>query len=71
MGNDPTRENQERLTLARGIRTDHQNTNGKVFSKVLPFERNGGLFGTVPELLFEKKLLIPVIQQLILTRSKG
>jgi len=54
-----------------GIRTDHQNTNGKVFSKVLPFERNGGLFGTVPELLFEKKLLIPVIQQLILTRSKG
>jgi hypothetical protein len=32
----------------RRIRTDYQNTNGKVFSKVPPFERNGGPWGTVP-----------------------
>ena len=32
-----------------------QNTNGKVFSKVLPFVPSGGPFVTVPELLFEKK----------------
>jgi hypothetical protein len=25
-----------------GLESNHQNTNGKVFSKVLPFERNGG-----------------------------
>jgi hypothetical protein len=42
-----------------------QNTNGKVFSKVLPFVHDGGPFGTVPELLFEKKQLIPPVQQLL------
>jgi hypothetical protein len=42
-----------------------QNTNGKVFSKVLPFVHDGGPFGIVPELLFEKKELIPLVQQLL------
>jgi hypothetical protein len=42
-----------------------QNANGKVFSKVLPFVHDGGPFGTVPELLFEKKQLIPPVQQLL------
>ena len=42
-----------------------QNTNGKVFSKVLPFVHDGGPFGTVPELLFEKKGLIPDLQRLL------
>jgi hypothetical protein len=31
------------LNPAEGIQTGYQNTSGKVFSKVLPFERNGGL----------------------------
>ena len=31
---------------------------------VLPIEHVGGPFGTVPELLFEKKGLIPAIRQL-------
>ena len=44
-----------------------QNTNGKVFSKVLPFVHDGGPFGTVPELLFEKKGLIPAVQQLLVS----
>jgi hypothetical protein len=43
-----------------------QNTNGKVFSKVLPFVHDGGPFGTVPELLFEKKGLIPHLQQMLI-----
>jgi hypothetical protein len=30
-------------------------------------ESGGGPFGTVPELLFEKKLLIPLLQQLFLS----
>jgi hypothetical protein len=47
----------------------HQNTNGKIFSKVLPFVHDGGPFGTVPELLFEKKQLIPALQQLIVTNQ--
>jgi len=42
-----------------------QNTNGKVFSKVLPFVHDGGPFGTVPELLFEKKGLIPALHQML------
>jgi hypothetical protein len=47
-----------------------QNTNGKVFSKVLPFVHDGGPFGTVPELLFEKKGLIPaLLQMLVADRS--
>ena len=33
--------------------------------EVLSIEPNGGLFGTVPELLFENKRLIPSIQQLL------
>jgi hypothetical protein len=43
-----------------------QNTNGKVFAKVLPFVHDGGPFGTVPELLFEKKGLIPHLQQMLI-----
>jgi len=31
---------------AKGIRTGYQNTSGKLFSKVLPFERNGGRYRT-------------------------
>jgi hypothetical protein len=31
---------------AKGIRTNYQNTSGNVFSKVLPFERNGGQYWT-------------------------
>ena len=38
----------------------------KAFPKVLPFVQNGGPYGTVPELLFEKKELIPIIQQLLI-----
>ena len=50
---------------AERIRTStYQKTSGKVFSKVLPFERNGGPFWTGPELLFESKKLIPTLQQL-------
>lgn len=37
---------------------------------VLPFVRNGGLRGTLPELLFEKKHLIPAIQQLLVCRGQ-
>jgi hypothetical protein len=38
----------------------------KTFSKrVLPFEHDGGPFGTVPELLFEKKKFIPELQRLL------
>ncbi len=44
----------------------HQNLKGEAFSKVLPFERNGGTGVTVPELLFEKKRLIPALQQLLI-----
>jgi hypothetical protein len=42
-----------------------QKTRAKVFSKVLPFVHDGGPWGTVPELLFEKKGLIPALQQLL------
>jgi len=31
---------------------------------------NGGPWGTVPELLFEKKGLIPALQQLIISQPK-
>jgi hypothetical protein len=34
----------------RGLEPSHQNTSGKVFSKVLPFERNGGAGGQKEEL---------------------
>jgi hypothetical protein len=33
---------------------------------VLPIDTFGGPFGTVPELLFEKKGLIPALQQLLI-----
>ena len=33
--------------------------------RVLPIDTFGGLWGTVPELLFEKKGLIPALQQLL------
>ena len=33
--------------------------------EVLPIDTPGGLYGTVPELLFEKKQLIPALQQLL------
>jgi hypothetical protein len=36
---------------------------------VLPIEPYGGPFGTVPELLFEKKGLIPAIQQLLIEEN--
>jgi hypothetical protein len=42
-----------------------QKTRAKVFEKVLPFVHDGGPWGTVPELLFEKKGLIPALQQLL------
>jgi len=32
-----------------------------------PSRRGGGPWGTVPELLFEKKQLIPVLQQLLIS----
>jgi len=35
--------------------------------EVLPIETLGGLLGTGPELLFEKKQLIPALQQLLLS----
>ena len=50
-----------------GTRISYQNTNGNVFSKVLPFERNGGPLGTVHELLFKKKQLIPELQQFLVS----
>jgi len=34
---------------------------------VLPTVRHGGPWATVPELLFEKRQLIPAIQQLLVT----
>jgi hypothetical protein len=50
-----------------GFLSHDQSTIVKTFSKVLPFVHDGGPFGTVPELLFEKKQLIPALQQLIVT----
>jgi hypothetical protein len=44
----------------------NQRINGKIFWKVLPFERNGGPQITVTELLFEKKELISGLQQLLI-----
>jgi hypothetical protein len=46
-----------------------QKTRAKVFEKVLPFVHDGGPWGTVPELLFEKKALIPSLQQLLVSHS--
>ena len=37
---------------------------------VSPIVHYGGLWGTVPELLFEKKQLIPALQQLLVAYSK-
>ncbi len=37
---------------------------------VLDFLSSGGPFGTVPELFFEKKQPIPVLQQLLLYHSQ-
>ena len=37
---------------------------------VLPIDTPGGPWGTVPELFFEKKQLIPALQQLILSYQK-
>ncbi len=37
---------------------------------VLPIDTFGGPWGTVPELLFEKKELIPALQQLLISYSK-
>ena len=53
------------MVETRGFGPSYQNTIEKVFSKVLPFVHDGGPFGTVPELLFEKKQLIPPVQQLL------
>ena len=46
-----------------------QKTIGRVqkIDEVLPIDTFGGPFGTVPELLFEKKGLIPALQQLIIS----
>jgi hypothetical protein len=53
---------------ATEIGENHGNyTSGKTFSKVLPFVHDGGPWGTVPELLFEKKGLIPAVQQLLVS----
>jgi len=38
---------------------------------VLPIETLGGPWGTVPELLFEKKELIPRLQQLLISCSRA
>lgn len=38
---------------------------------VLPIDTPGGAWGTVPELLFEKKGLIPALQQMIVSYSKA
>jgi hypothetical protein len=48
-----------------GFLSHDQSTIGKTFSKVLPFVHDGGPFGTVPELLFEKKGLIPALHQML------
>jgi len=48
-----------------GFLSRDQNTIRKTFSKVLPFVHDGGPFGTVPELLFEKKGLIPALHQML------
>jgi hypothetical protein len=37
---------------------------------VLPIDTLGGPWGTVPELLFEKKGLIPALQQLLVSNPK-
>ena len=43
MGEDVRAGQQYKYCVAKGIRTTtRQKTSGKVFSKVLPFERNGG-----------------------------
>jgi len=39
--------------------------NRKMPAEVLPIVTPGGPFGTVPELLFEKKGLVPALQQLL------
>ncbi|MFC2060569.1 hypothetical protein ACFLTZ_05740, partial [Chloroflexota bacterium] len=41
---------------------------GKDKIAVLPIDTFGGPFGTIPELLFEKKQLIPILQQLLISR---
>jgi hypothetical protein len=41
---------------------------GRELSAVLSIDTLGGLKGTVPELLFEKKELIPEIQELIISQ---
>jgi hypothetical protein len=56
------------LQTAKSYEILNQYTSGSVFSKVLPIGRNGGPLGTVPELLFEKKGLIPDLQQLLASR---
>jgi len=48
----------------------NQSNKGKVFSKVLPFVHDGGPFGTVPELLFDKKHLISTLQQILSSTGK-
>jgi len=39
----------------------------KQLAEILPIVSFGGPFGTVPELLFEKNELIPMLQQLLLS----
>ena len=46
------------------------NENRKVAAEVLPIVTPGGEGGTVPELLFEKKQLIPALQGLLVSYSK-
>jgi len=46
-----------------------QDTDGWQDVAVLPIDTSGGPWGTLPELLFEKKGLIPAIQQLIVSHK--
>jgi len=37
----------------------------------MPFNKYGGPWGTVPELLFEKKRLIPALQEMFYINNPG
>lgn len=56
-----------RLAYALPLSSDCTN---KEQPRVLPIVHDGGPWGTVPELLFEKKQLIPALQQLLVSYRK-
>jgi hypothetical protein len=63
-----TEVNKDQVTVQYKLPTPQNGKNENI--EVLPIDTLGGPFGTVPELCFEKKQMIPALQQLLVSSSR-